>query len=68
MIKKENNGKAGSNACDGNLGLDADGSSTGDAVYCNLNNDNDRISGNPDGEDDSHDTIEPAGHSPIDDK
>ena len=38
-----------------NLGLDADGSS----VYSgrtNYNNDNDRISHNPDGEDDSHNT------------
>lgn len=51
-----------------NLGLDADGSSAGDAIYSNLNNDNDRISGNPDGEDDHHDTTEPAGHSPMEDK
>lgn len=51
-----------------NLGLDADGSSAEDSLYANLNHDNDRISGNPDGEDDRNDTNEPAGSSPIMDK
>lgn len=51
-----------------NPGLDADGSSTGNPLYDNLNNDNDRISGNPDGEDDDHDTPEPPGSSPIEEK
>ncbi|SMC95829.1 hypothetical protein [Pedobacter africanus] len=71
MKKREKKWKAkgmSSSACDENLGLDADGSSADDTLYNNLNNDNDRISGNPDGEDDSHDTTEPAGHSPIADK
>lgn len=50
-----------------NLGLDADGSSI-HPLYSNLNNDNDRISGNPDGEDDQKNTHEPPGHSLLDDK
>lgn len=68
MRKKENKWKATRDVDDGNPGLDADGSSTVDTAYGNLNSDNDRISGNPDGEDDSHDTPEPAGHSPMEDK
>jgi len=51
-----------------NLGLDADGSSVDSFIYGNLNNDNDRISGNPDGEDDQKNTKEPPGHSLLDDK
>lgn len=51
-----------------NLGLDADGSSQDFSIYNNLNNDNDRISGNPDGEDDQRNTKEPPGHSLLDDK
>jgi DNA-directed RNA polymerase specialized sigma54-like protein len=51
-----------------NPGLDADGSSEDSSIYSNLNNDNDRISGNPDGEDDQNDTNEPPGHSPLTDK
>lgn len=50
-----------------NLGLDADGSSD-DSMYSNLNSDNDRISGNPDGEDDRKNTKEPPGHSLLDEK
>lgn len=49
------------------LGLDADGSSTG-SDYSNLNSDNDRVSGNPDGEDDQKNTNEPPGHSLLEDK
>ncbi|WP_316814909.1 hypothetical protein [Pedobacter nyackensis] len=50
-----------------NLGLDADGSSI-DSIYGSLNSDNDRISGNPDGEDDQKNTHEPPGRSLLDDK
>ncbi|RAJ21174.1 hypothetical protein [Pedobacter cryoconitis] len=50
-----------------NLGLDADGSSVNPG-RTNYNNDNDRISHNPDGEDDSHDTRESPGNSPLMDK
>ncbi|WP_316810246.1 hypothetical protein [Pedobacter heparinus] len=51
-----------------NLGLDADGSSDETATYGNLNSDNNRISGNPDGEDDQNDTQERPGHSSLADK
>jgi len=50
-----------------NLGLDADQSSD-NSPFANLNNDNDRISHNPDGEDDDHDTKESPGSSPLMDK
>lgn len=50
-----------------NLGLDADGSSV-NPEKTNYNNDNDRVSHNPDGEDDEHDTGEAPGHSPLMDK
>lgn len=50
-----------------NLGLDADHSSD-DNPYAYLNNDNDRVSHNPDGEDDDRDTLERPGHSPLEDK
>jgi hypothetical protein len=50
-----------------NLGLDADQSS-GDSPFAHLNNDNDRISHNRDGEDDDHDTKEMPGNSPLMDK
>ena len=53
---------------DNNPGLDADGSSSDTDLYPNLNNDNDRISGNPDGEDDQNNTHEPPGHSSLADK
>jgi hypothetical protein len=51
-----------------NLGLDADHSSDDTIYKVNLNNDNDRISHNPDGEDDDHDTTEEPGSSPLMDK
>jgi len=51
-----------------NLGLDADHSSDDTIYKVNLNNDNDRISHNPDGEDDDHDTLEEPGSSPLMDK
>lgn len=51
-----------------NLGLDADHSSENSGRHINLNNDNDRISHNPDGEDDDHDNTEDIGHSPLMDK
>ncbi|WP_152620403.1 hypothetical protein [Pedobacter lusitanus] len=50
-----------------NLGLDADGSSV-NSGKANYNNDNDRISHNPDGEDDTHNTTEEPGYSPLMDK
>lgn len=51
-----------------NLGLDADHSSDQSRYKVNLDNDNDRISHNPDGEDDDHDTTEEPGSSPLMDK
>ncbi len=50
-----------------NLGLDADHSSENSA-FGYLNNDNDRISHNPDGESDDSDDNEGYGHSPLMDK
>ncbi|MEJ5961697.1 hypothetical protein [Pedobacter immunditicola] len=47
----------------GNLGLDADHSS--DTPYHYLDNDNDRISGNPDGETDDNNDNGSLGHSPL---
>jgi hypothetical protein len=49
-----------------NLGLDADHSS--DTPYQHLNNDNDLISGNPDGETDDNDDSGPLGYSPLEEK
>jgi hypothetical protein len=51
-----------------NLGLDADQSSEFDNGRKNYNNDNDRVSHNPDGEDDDRDTTEESGSSPLMDK
>jgi len=51
-----------------NLGLDADHSSENTGYRVNLNNDNDRISHNPDGEDDDSDSFEEPGWSPLMDK
>lgn len=56
------------NAALDNPGLDADHSSDDNGSGINLNNDNDRVSHNPDGEDDDHDTTEFPGHSPLMDK
>lgn len=47
------------------LGLDSDHSSD---TSVNYDNDNERTSHNPDGEDDDHDTTEEPGHSPLMDK
>lgn len=49
-----------------NLGLDADQSS--ETPYQHLNNDNERISGNPDGEKDGEEESGPLGHSPLEEK
>ena len=74
MTKKTRHRKYGKNnnvsINDGheNPGLDADGSSDDFSIYGNLNNDNDRISGNPDGEDDQKNSNEPPGHSLLEDK
>ena len=51
-----------------NLGLDADQSSEDFTGYRDLNSDNDRISGNPDGEDDDNDHPETPRYSPLMDK
>lgn len=51
-----------------NPGLDADGSSEEKGKLGYLNNDNDRISGNPDGENDRDLDEEHIGHSPLLDK
>ncbi|WP_316788076.1 hypothetical protein [Pedobacter frigoris] len=48
-----------------NPGLDADHSSSDSTLYPGLNNDNDRISSNKDGEEDTQQT---GGYSPLDDK
>jgi hypothetical protein len=48
-----------------NLGLDADRSADEGLRY---DNDNDIISHNPDGEDDSNDSNQQSGTSPLDDK
>lgn len=50
-----------------NLGLDADQSSYGDSKLA-LNDDNDRISGNPDGENDAKDYDDHNRFSPLDEK
>ncbi|TDQ12020.1 hypothetical protein [Pedobacter metabolipauper] len=51
-----------------NLGLDADQSSEGDPLKVGLNDDNERISGNPDGEDDDSNRNDRIIRSPLDDK
>lgn len=51
-----------------NLGLDADQSSEDFTGYRDLNSDNDRISGNPDGEDDHNDSSDSPRYSPLMDK
>jgi len=69
-VVDDQKGKAGDkyNTENNNLGLDADQSSEYDDGRKNYNNDNDRVSHNPDGEDDDHDTTEGAGYSPLMDK
>jgi hypothetical protein len=68
--KKDENKRLGLYAVenDNNLGLDADHSSEDHIYKVNLNNDNDRISHNRDGEDDDTDTTEEPGYSPLEDK
>lgn len=51
-----------------NPGLDADGSSEQKGKLGYLNNDNDRKSGNPDGENDREWGDDEIGHSPLLDK
>lgn len=51
-----------------NLGLDADHSSEGDTLNNRLNDDNDRITGNPNGESDIEDEDDHAIDTPIDEK
>jgi hypothetical protein len=68
MHKKTRYKNSPNNDPNENLGLDADGSSEDVSSHGNLNSDNDRISGNPDGEDDQKNTKEPPGHSLLDDK
>ena len=51
-----------------NLGLDADQSSEGPSVTSRLNDDNDRITGNPNGENDKRDDSDSAITSPLDEK
>lgn len=48
-----------------NPGLDADHSSSDSKLYAGLNNDNDRVSSNTDGE---QDTEEYGGYTPLEDK
>lgn len=72
MKKKRNEeeylNEASGNESKENLGLDADGSTEGSSESGNLDSDNDRISGNPDGEDDQNNTSEAPGHSSLMDK
>lgn len=51
-----------------NLGLDADHSSEGDTLNNRLNDDNDRITGNPNGESDINDEDNHAIDTPLDQK
>ena len=51
-----------------NLGLDADHSSDGTTTAARLNDDNDRISGNPDGESDDTDNDASGVYAPLEDK
>ncbi len=51
-----------------NLGLDADHSSEGDALNSRLNDDNNRITGNPGGENDIEGEDNHAIYSPLDQK
>jgi hypothetical protein len=51
-----------------NLGLDADHSSDGPTAAARLNDDNDRISGNPDGESDDIDDGASGTYTPLEDK
>ncbi|HKG07703.1 MAG TPA: hypothetical protein VKB19_14635 [Pedobacter sp.] len=51
-----------------NLGLDADHSSDGETIADKLNDDNERVSGNPDGEDDDTDNNSATINSPLDEK
>lgn len=51
-----------------NLGLDADHSSDGPTAAARLNDDNDRISGNPDGESDDIDDGASGVYTPLEDK
>jgi len=51
-----------------NLGLDADHSSDAPSLMTRLNDDNDRISGNPDGENDVDENYSSVVYSPLDDK
>nr|WP_068892552.1 hypothetical protein [Pedobacter panaciterrae] len=53
---------------DDNLGLDADHSSDPPSLMTRLNDDNDRISGNPDGENDVDENSSALGYSSLDDK
>jgi hypothetical protein len=51
-----------------NLGLDADHSSEENSIFSRLDDDNDRISGNPDGEKDESKTDKEGFYAPLDDK
>ncbi|HMI01351.1 MAG TPA: hypothetical protein VK541_02655 [Pedobacter sp.] len=51
-----------------NHGLDADHSSDGPTTTARMNDDNDRISGNPDGESDDADDDASGVYSPLEDK
>ncbi|WP_449440347.1 hypothetical protein [Pedobacter steynii] len=51
-----------------NLGLDADHSSDEPTLLTRLNDDNDRISGNPDGENDVNENYNSLVNSRLDDK
>ncbi|WP_288884220.1 hypothetical protein [Pedobacter panaciterrae] len=56
------------NLDDDNLGLDADHSSDPPSLMTRLDDDNDRISGNRDGENDAEENYSSLVYSPLDDK
>lgn len=56
------------NLDDDNLGLDADHSSDPPSLMTRLDDDNDRISGNRDGENDVEENYSSVVYSPLDDK
>jgi len=68
MKKKANLKLKKNNLDDDNLGLDADHSSDPPSLMTRLDDDNDRISGNRDGENDAEENYSSVVYSPLDDK
>nr|WP_294877361.1 hypothetical protein [uncultured Pedobacter sp.] len=68
MKKKADLKAKKNNLDDDNLGLDADHSSDPPSLMTRLDDDNDRISGNRDGENDVDENYSSVVYSPLDDK